>query len=53
MYIEYLLFVVFNVGVRKVDIGYYFKLKDFDLCEDFEEGDVVGFFKGDDGRVFI
>ena len=52
-HIEHLSFVVSNAGARKADIGYHFKLKDPDLCEDFEEGDVVGFFKGDDGRASI
>lgn len=52
-HIEHLSFVVSNAGARKADIGYHFKLKDPDLCEDFEEGDVVGFFNGDDGRASI
>lgn len=52
-HIEHLSFVVSDAGARKADIGYHFKLKDPDLCEDFEEGDVVGFFNGNDGRASI
>ena len=29
------------------------KLKDRNACDDFEEGDVVGFFKNDDGSTSI
>ena len=37
----------------RADIGYRFKLKDPDLCEEFDEGDVVGFFKDDHGTASI
>ena len=52
-HIEHLSFVVSNAGAKKADIGYHFKLKDPDLCEDFDEGDVVGFYKDDNGTVCI
>lgn len=52
-HIEHLSFVVSSAGEKKADIGYHFKLKDPDACEDFEEGDVVGFFKDDNGSSSI
>ena len=52
-HIEQLSFVVSNAGNRKADIGYHIKLKDPNACDNFEEGDVVGFFKDDDGGTSI
>ena len=40
-------------GAKKADIGYHFKLKDPDVCGDFDEGDVVGFYKDDNGTASI
>ena len=52
-HIEHLSFVVSSPGEKKADIGYHFRLKNADVCDDFEEGDVVGFFKDDDGSSSI
>ena len=52
-HIEHLSFVVSDAGAKKADIGYHFKLKDPDVCGDFEEGDVVGFYKDDNGTASI
>lgn len=52
-HIEHLSFVVSNAGAKKADIGYHFKLKDPDVCGDFDEGDVVGFYKDDSGTASI
>jgi len=52
-HIEHLSFVVSSAGANKADIGYHFKLKDPDVCEDFEEGDIVGFYKDDNGTASI
>ena len=52
-YIEHLTFKVQEAGHRKADIGYHFRLKDPNACDDFEEGDVVGFYKDDDGHSSI
>lgn len=52
-HIEHLSFVVSNAGAKKADIGYHFKLKDPDVCDDFDEGDVVGFYKDDNGTASI
>ena len=52
-HIEHLSFVVSSPGDKKADIGYHFKLKNPDVCDDFEEGQVVGFFKDDDGTSSI
>jgi uncharacterized protein YciU (UPF0263 family) len=35
------------------DIGYRFGLKDPDACDEYEEGDVVGFFRDGDGKTAI
>lgn len=48
-HIEHLSFVVSSAGDKKADIGYHFKLKDTSVYDDYEEGDVVGFFKDEDG----
>ena len=45
--------MVSNAGVKKADIGYHFKLKDPDVCVDFDEGDFVAFFKDDNGTASI
>lgn len=52
-HIEHLSFVVSCAGAKKADIGYHFKLKDPDVCGDFDEGDVVGFYKDDNGTPSI
>ena len=52
-HIEHLIFEVQEAGDRKADIGYHFRLKDPNVSDDFEEGDVVGFFKDDDGHLSI
>ena len=44
--------MVSNAGA-KADIGYHFKLKDPDVCGDFDEGDVVAFYKDDNGTASI
>lgn len=51
--IEHLSFVASSPGDRKADIGYHFKLKDPGVCDDFEEGQVVGFFEDEDGKTSI
>ena len=50
---EHCSFVVSNAGDRKADMGYHFKLRDPNVCDDFEKGDVFGFFKDDDGTSSI
>ena len=52
-HIEHLSFVVSSAGANKADIGYHFRLKDPDVCGDFDEGDVVGFYKDDNGTASI
>ncbi|XP_074634153.1 uncharacterized protein LOC141892713 [Acropora palmata] len=52
-HIEHLSFVSSSPGDRKADIGYHFKLKDPGVCDDFEEGQVVGFFEDEDGKTSI
>lgn len=52
-HIEHLSFVVSSPANKKADIGYHFKLKDSSVYDDFEEGDVVGFFKDDNGTTSI
>ena len=52
-HIEHLSFVVSSAANKKADIGYHFKLKDPNVYDDFEEGDVVGFFKDDNGTTSI
>ncbi|CAH3021668.1 unnamed protein product [Porites evermanni] len=52
-HIEHLIFEVQEAGDRKADIGYHFRLKDPNVSDDFEEGDVVGFFNDDDGHLSI
>ena len=45
--------MVSSPGQKRADIGYHFRLKNPDVCDDFEEGDVVGFFKDEDGSSSI
>ena len=52
-HIEHLSFVGLRAGDGKADIGYHFKLKDPGLCDDFEEGQVVGFFEDEDDKTSI
>ena len=52
-HIDHLSFRVSSPDDRKADIGYHFKLKNPDVCDDFEEGQVVGFFKDEDGTSSI
>jgi len=52
-HIEHLSFVVPNACAKKGDIEYYIKRRDPDVFEGFDEGDVVGFFKDDNGTVSI
>ena len=52
-HIEHLIFEVQEASVRKADIGYHFRLKDPNIIDNFEEGDVVGFFKDHDGHASI
>ncbi|XP_031553760.1 uncharacterized protein LOC116290796 [Actinia tenebrosa] len=35
------------------DIGYHFKLRDQNAAEQYDEGDVVGFFKDENGKAVI
>ena len=52
-HIDHLSFRVSTAGEKKADIGYHFKLKDPDVCDDFDEGDVVVFSKDDNGSASI
>jgi predicted metal-dependent phosphotriesterase family hydrolase len=38
---------------NNADIGYHFKLKDPDAMDEYDEGDVVGFFKDEEGKSVI
>lgn len=42
-----------TVNEGRADIGYHFKVKDPNLYKEFEEGDVLGFFKSDDGTACV
>lgn len=42
-----------KVNEGRADIGYHFKVKDPDLYKEFDEGDVLGFFKSDDGTACV
>ena len=42
-----------TVNEGRADIGYHFKVKDPNLYKEFEEGDVLGFFKSDDATACV
>ena len=41
------------IRTQNADIGYHVKLSDSQSKKDFKEGDVVGFFEGDDKETVI
>ncbi|XP_048583410.1 uncharacterized protein LOC5508718 [Nematostella vectensis] len=51
-YIDHLTFRT-SESTEKADIGYHFQLSDPDTCKDYEEGDVIGFFKDAKNRTVI
>ena len=42
----------FHVETTNADLAYYMKLKEADKYDDFEEGDIVGFYEDRSRRIF-
>lgn len=51
--IDHLSYVVAQPRVGQADIGYHFQLTDLAACDEYEEGDIVGFFKDEEGQASI
>ena len=46
-------YVVMRPATGQADVGYHFKLSDLAACDEYEEGDIVGFFKDEEGQTCI